>query len=121
MQGILIVEDDAELREMIKVALVRRKFTVIEAANGLEAIAYFKPLVIDLVITAIIIPEEDGLGVIKKLKEIKPALKVIAMSIGGKASPRHYLDLAKLFGADATLTKPFMINDLISIVDNLLR
>jgi len=120
MKGILIVEDDAELREMIRAALVHRKFTVIEASNGKEAIAYFKPLVIDVVITNIIMPEEDGLGVIMKLKKLKPKLKVIAISGGGKASPRHYLDLAKALGADATFTKPLQINDLISEAENLI-
>ena len=121
MQGILIVEDDAELREMIKSALIRHKFTVIEAANGIDAITYFKPFATDVVITNIIMPEEDGIGVIRKLKEIKPKLKIIAMSGGGKASPRHYLELAKMLGADLTITKPFQINDLISMVENLIR
>jgi len=120
MQGILIVDNDAELREMIKTALVRHKFTVIEAKNGIEAIAYFKPFVIDVVITDIIMPEEDGLGVIRKLKEIKPRLKIIAMSGGGKASPRHYLDLAKMLGADVTITKPFQMSDLILTVEKLI-
>jgi len=120
MQGILIVEDDAELREMLKTAFVRRKFTVLEAANGKEAIAHFKPFVTDVVITDIIMPEEDGLGVIRKLKALKPELKIIAMSGGGKAGPRNYLDLAKMFGANATITKPFLIGDLISIVEKLL-
>jgi len=117
MQGILIVEDDAELREMIKTALVRRKFTIMEASNGKEAVTHFKSLVTDVVITNIIMPEEDGLGVIMKLKAIKPKIKIIAMSGGGKASPRHYLELAKALGANATITKPFQINDLISMVE----
>jgi len=120
MQGILIVENDTELKEMISAALVRRKFTVIEASNGKEAIAHFKPLVTDIVITNIIMPEEDGLGVIRKLKALKPKLKVIAMSGGGKASPRNYLSVAKVLGANATIAKPFQINDLISIVENLI-
>ena len=121
MQGILIVEDDAELREMVKTALVRNKFTVIEASNGKEAITYFKPFVTDVVITEIVMPEEDGLGVIRKLKKLKPELKIIAMTGGGKASPRHYLNFAKMLGADVTITKPFQINDLISIVENLFK
>ena len=120
MQGILIVEDDAELREMIRAAFVRRKFTILEASNGKEAIAHFKPLVTDVVITNIIMPDEDGLGVIRKLKALKPELKIIAISGGGKASPRNYLDMAKMLGADATLTKPFIISDLVAIIENLL-
>ena len=120
MYVILIVEDDVELREMIKAALLVNRFTVIEASNGKEATEYFKPLVTDVVITNIIMPEEDGLGVIMKLKALKPDLKIIAMSGGGKASPRHYLDVAKALGANATITKPFQISDLVSIVEELL-
>ena len=61
MAGVLIVEDDNELREMISISLTRRKFTVIEAVNGKEAIMHFKPSITDLVVTDLIMPEEDGL------------------------------------------------------------
>jgi two-component system chemotaxis response regulator CheY len=82
MIGVLIVEDDLELREMLKTALIRRRFRVLEADNGREAIAHFKPALTDLVITDLIMPEEDGLKVIIKLREVKPSLKVIAISGG---------------------------------------
>ncbi|MDR2887037.1 MAG: response regulator [Bacteroidales bacterium] len=120
MLGILIVDNDNELREMIGAALVVRRFAVMEAKNGREAIANFKPLVIDAVITDIIMPEADGLEVIMKLKKLKPELKIIAMSGGGKVSPHTYLELAKKFGADVTLTKPFMTDSLVSTVERLL-
>jgi two-component system OmpR family response regulator len=51
MAGILIVEDDKDLREMLKTSLLQRKFTVIEASNGKDALLRFKPSVTDLVIT----------------------------------------------------------------------
>jgi DNA-binding response OmpR family regulator len=121
MAGILLVEDEKELREMLKIALVRRKFSVYEAFDGREAIAHFKPAVTDLVITDIIMPEEDGLKVIIKLREIKPTLKVIAISGGGKAGPGGYLNLAKALGADAIFSKPFSVNELIKKIDELLN
>jgi len=120
MAGVLIVEDDKELREMISMSLTRRKYTVLEAVNGKEAIMHFKPSITDLVVTDLIMPEEDGLKVIMKLKELKPALKVIAISGGGKAGPGSYLNLAKALGADAIYSKPFSINDLISKIEDLL-
>jgi len=120
MPGILIVEDDKELREMLRVSLVRNKFTVIEATNGKDAISHFKPSIIDLVITDLIMPEEDGLKVIMKLRELKPDLKIIAISGGGKAGPGSYLKLAKALGADAVFSKPFSINDLIAKIEGLL-
>lgn len=120
MHRILIIEDEAELREMIKISLLRRKYTVFEAENGKDAITYFKPSMTDLVITDLIMPEEDGLKVIIKLKELKPSLKIIAISGGGKAGPGGYLNLAKALGAHAVFSKPFSINDLIIKIEELL-
>lgn len=120
MPGILIVEDDKELREMLKVSLIRHKYTVLEASDGRDAIAHFKPSIIDLVVTDVIMPEEDGLKVIMKLRELKPKLKIIAISGGGKAGPGSYLKLAKALGADAVFSKPFSINDLVLKIESLL-
>jgi len=106
---------------MIAVALMRRKFTVIEAANGKEAIMHFKPSITDLVVTDLIMPEEDGLKVIMKLRELKPSIRVIAISGGGKAGPGSYLNLAKALGADAIYSKPFSLNDLIDRIENMLN
>jgi CheY-like chemotaxis protein len=121
MPGILIVEDDKELREMLKISLIRRKFTVLEAGSGKEAIIHFKPSITDLVVTDLIMPEEDGLKVIMKLRELKPSIKVIAISGGGKAGPGSYLNLAKALGADAVFSKPFSTNDLIVKIEELLN
>jgi len=121
MPGILIVEDDKELREMLKMSLTRHKYSVLEAADGKDAIFHFKPSITDIVVTDLIMPEEDGLKVIMKLRELKPQLKIIAISGGGKAGPGSYLKLAKALGADAVFSKPFSINDLISKVESLLE
>jgi DNA-binding response OmpR family regulator len=121
MAVILLVEDDIELREMLRIALVRKDYIVLEAANGREALIHFKPGVTDLVITDLIMPEEDGLKVIMKIREMKPGIKVIAISGGGKAGPGSYLNLAKALGADVTFSKPFSINDLTAKIGDLLR
>lgn len=121
MPGILIVEDDNELREMLKVSLVRHKFTVIDSANGRDAIVHFRPSIVDLIVTDLIMPEEDGLKVIMKIRELKPSVKIIAISGGGKAGPGSYLNLAKVLGADAVFSKPFSINDLINKIYELLQ
>jgi DNA-binding response OmpR family regulator len=120
MPGILLVEDDSDLREMLKDTLSRKEYTVIEAKNGRDAIMHFKPAIIDLVVTDLIMPEEDGLKVIMRLREMKPGLKIIAISGGGKAGPGSYLNLARALGADAIYSKPFSINDLITRIEELL-
>ena len=120
MPGVLIVEDDKELREMLKMSLLRRSFTVFEAENGKDAITHFKPGITDLVVTDLIMPEEDGLKVVIKLRELKPSIKIIAISGGGKVGPGSYLNLAKALGADAIYSKPFSINDLTLKIEQLL-
>jgi DNA-binding response OmpR family regulator len=121
MPGILIVEDNRELREMLKESLTRKRFTVQEADNGKDAIIHFKPGVTDLVVTDLIMPEEDGLKVIMTLREIKPSIKVIAISGGGKAGPASYLNMAKALGADAIYYKPFSVNEMIGKIEELLE
>jgi DNA-binding response OmpR family regulator len=121
MAGVLIVEDEKDLREMLKISLARHKFNVYEAQNGKEAIIHFKPSITDLVVTDLIMPDEDGLKVIIKLKELKPSIKIIAISGGGKAGPGSYLNMAKALGADAIYSKPFSINELITKIQELLN
>lgn len=121
MAVILLVEDDIELREMLRIALVRKEYVVLEAENGREALIHFKPGITDLVITDLIMPEEDGLKVLMKIREMKPGIKVIAISGGGKAGPGSYLNLAKALGADVIFSKPFSINDLTAKIEDLLR
>jgi DNA-binding response OmpR family regulator len=120
MAGVLIVEDDADMREMLRDALEKRKFTVITAANGREAIARFRPSVIDLVVTDLLMPEEDGLMVIMKIKELKPSVKMIAISGGGKAGPGSYLLMASTLGADHVFSKPFLPSELVQKVREIL-
>jgi CheY-like chemotaxis protein len=121
MSVILIIEDEKELREMLKVALVRNNYTVLEAENGKEAIIHFKPGVTDLVVTDLIMPEEDGLKVIMKIRQMKPGIKIIAISGGGKAGPGSYLNVAKALGADAIYSKPFSVTDLVAKIEELLK
>jgi DNA-binding response OmpR family regulator len=121
MSVILIIEDDRELREMLKTALLKKDYNVLEADNGKEALIHFKPGVTDLVITDLIMPEEDGLKVLIKIREIKKSIKIIAISGGGKAGPGNYLDLAKALGADAVFSKPFSVNDLLLKIEDLLK
>jgi DNA-binding response OmpR family regulator len=120
MSLILLIEDDKELRSMLRTALVRKDFNVLEADNGKEAMIQFKPGITDLVITDLIMPEEDGLEVIMKIREKKPGIKIIAISGGGKAGPGSYLNLAKALGADAVFSKPFSVGELVSKIESLL-
>lgn len=119
MAGILLVEDNEDLRSMLKQMLEKRNHKIIEASNGREAINKFKSVLTDLVITDILMPEQDGIQLIMELKKKKPELLIIAISGGGKIGPANYLDIARVLGADAVFTKPFNVNHLIEEVENM--
>ncbi len=119
---ILVIEDDAEVREMVCKILNREGYDVLEAGNGKEA---FKLLNIepklDLVITDIIMPEKEGIETIIELKRDYPHIKILAISGGGKGSAQNYLTIAKKSGADLTLSKPFIKKELLDAVQELLE
>lgn len=121
MPVIMIIEDDRDLSEMLRSALLRKEYTVLQADNGREALKNFKPGVTDLVITDLLMPEEDGLRVIMQMRELKAGIKVIAISGGGKAGPGSYLEMAITLGADAVFSKPFSVNELVMRIEELLK
>ncbi|MGM0667271.1 MAG: response regulator [Bacteroidota bacterium] len=118
MAGILLVEDNDDLRMMLKSALEKRRHVVVEASNGREALNKFKQS-LDIVVTDILMPEQDGIGLIMEVKKLKPEIRIIAISGGGKISPSSYLDLAKTLGADAVFSKPFELKSFISEVERI--
>ena len=122
MAGILIVEDDKDLRELLKASLTKSgDHLIIDASNGKEALQKFKSLLVDLVITDLVMPEQDGIGLIMELRKIKPGLKIIAISGGGKVGPSNYLSIAETLGANAVFAKPFSIKSLLEKVDEIIK
>jgi DNA-binding response OmpR family regulator len=100
---ILVVDDDEGMREWLTDILKAKGYQIFTARDGLEAKRIAGRVMIDLLITDISMPDEDGLGTICALTKAYPALKMIAMS---GVNPEALVD-AKLLGAHATLTKPF--------------
>jgi DNA-binding response OmpR family regulator len=121
MPRILLIEDDHEVRTMLRLTLIHFGHTVIEARNGKEGIELFKRANADLVITDIVMPEKEGLEVLVELRKKQvPPVKIIAMSGGGRQKAADYLRLAELMGAARILAKPFSHEVLIAMIDELL-
>jgi len=120
MAGILLVEDNNDLRGMLKNSLEKSKYVVIEASNGREASQKFNSALVDLVVTDLLMPEQDGIGLIMELKKSNPDIKIIAISGGGKAGPANYLNIAETLGADAVFAKPFSLQEFMAQVNELL-
>ncbi len=120
MIRVLIIDDDLQLREMMRQALERDGYDVQEAADGREGVDMFRKAPANLVITDLIMPEQEGIETIRELRGDFPKLKIIAISGGGRAGPDGYLTVAKAFGADRTLCKPFDLRTMLDTVKELL-
>jgi len=120
MANLLIIDDDDEIRMMLGRLFEDSGHSVGLAADGDKGLKYIKENDTDLVITDIIMPEKEGLETIRELKRDYPDIKIIVISGGGNLNVESYFKIAKTFGADASLEKPFMPSDLTKIVDELL-
>jgi len=129
MSSILIVDDEADIRDALKMVLENEGYDVKVASNGNEAIRYQQNAPADIVITDIIMPEKDGINTIKEISNDYPRTRIIAISGGGDPvgykpdaiSTSAYLAAAKKEGADLVITKPFERDDILQAVADLLR
>ena len=121
MRTILIIEDDTDLRKMLAKLLEREDFRVLQAGTGLEALKIIDYYIPDMVITDIIMPDQDGIGTINELKKRHPEIKIIAISGGGRMLSKDYLGIARILGAHYTFSKPFDTRLFIDKVHELLN
>lgn len=120
MGYILVIDDDALIRRMIRRILEEEGYEIAEAANGLEGTKINQKSPADLVITDILMPEKEGIETISELINEFPGIKIVAMSGGGRIGPDAYLKMAKDFGAMRTIKKPINKVELVSTIKELL-
>jgi len=116
MACILIIDDEDDLRRIMRNALVKQGHDVIEARNGTDALDLFEQNPADLVVTDIMMPESDGIEIIIALRRKDPDIRIIAISGGGRVGDTDYLTMAKKFGATQVLAKPFRRQQLVDAV-----
>ena len=121
MFKILVIDDDPAARRMIGRILAGGRFEVIEAVDGLEGARLYRTRSPDLVITDIIMPEQEGIQTIADIRGCGQSTPIIAISGGGAGVGDLYLSMAEELGADGALAKPFRPSDLLSMVNQLLH
>jgi len=121
MFSILLVEDDDQLRTLLKSLLTSSGYEVSEALNGTGALAMYARNRFDLVITDLVMPDIDGLEVIMELLRRDKSAKIIAISGGGINRGVEYLKIAQKLGAKLTLSKPFGNEEFLAAVSLLLE
>ena len=120
MAKILIVEDDDQLRKLLREALEDDNYEVVEASDGEMAARVFRNDPADLIITDLIMPKKEGLGLIIDIKKDFPETNIIAISGGGHGDPNDYLPIAARLGAVRSFAKPFKIEELLKAVKEIL-
>lgn len=119
MARILLIEDDDMLRELLAHALSQVGHTVYQASDGRQGCDLFLATSPDVVLTDIIMPGQEGIETIIKLRHQHPNVAIIAMS-GGATHSKFYLDIATKLGAHRVLPKPFTPSDLLHVIDEVL-
>jgi CheY-like chemotaxis protein len=120
MSKVLVIDDDPAARRMIARILTETRFEVVEAANGVDGMRKFRAETPDLVITDIIMPEQEGIQTISEIRGHGSKTAIIAISGGGSGSGELYLSMAEELGANGVLAKPFRPSDLLALVDQVL-
>ena len=114
---LLIVEDDADMRLSLKLALEMAGYITEVAADGREALAIQKQRPADILITDIFMPETDGFEVIDAVRRGFPQTRIVVVSGGARLAKREYLLDAALMDVDAILPKPFDVETLLMTLD----
>jgi len=117
---ILLVDDDDLLRGALHQILVRAGYDVNDATDGAVAVREYCRQRCDVVITDIVMPDQEGLGTIRELRRTDPNVKIIAISGGGLGKAGDYLGIAQKLGAMRTLAKPFFPEALLAMIAEVL-
>jgi len=121
MAKIMVIDDDAEIRETLVDLFIARGYQAQGASNGkaaLEMMATDRP---EVMITDIIMPEKDGIQLIAEVRKKYGEIPIIAMSGGGRIPASVYLAHVSSLGEIATLEKPFKVSTLMQAVEKALN
>jgi DNA-binding response OmpR family regulator len=117
---ILVIDDEPAVRYAVTRILESSGFEVTTAPDGVRGMSQFHAWNPALVITDLIMPEQEGMQTIKLIRQAEPAVKILAISGGGRLVNVDFLQVARRFGADEILAKPFGSRELLATVRRLL-
>jgi CheY-like chemotaxis protein len=127
---VLVIDDDADVRDAIRRVLERTGYVVRTSADAVEALNQLNNRPVHVIITDIIMPKVNGVEAIRAILKDFPDVRIIAISGGGNfgidsykpnaITTTAYLAAAERAGAHYVLTKPFESADLVHAVEHVL-
>jgi len=115
-----VIDDEPGMRGTMRRILERDGHEVREAENGSEGLRLFREQQADVVVTDLLMPDKEGIETIVELREEAPNVRILAISGGGAVGAESTLADAEALGADASLAKPFTVDQLRNAVAALL-
>ncbi|MGC9311576.1 MAG: response regulator transcription factor [Sediminispirochaetaceae bacterium] len=119
MAHVLVVDDEVYIRELIKKTLAPQGHNVVEASNGHEAIKTLGTHAVDIAIVDLVMPEKGGLETLMEIRDFNHRIKLIAISGKIQTGGDSIKGLAQQFQIDAVLAKPFDVDELIQLVQDM--
>jgi DNA-binding response OmpR family regulator len=119
MKSILIVEDDGYIRDILRMSLLRENYKVLEAQDGLEGLGIATRRQPDLIISDVMMPVMDGFELLENIKKDRKTLNIPFILLTAMETPAAKR-LSEELGADAFVVKPFVLNELLYTIKNLL-
>lgn len=117
MPSVLVVDDEDQIRQLIRETLEQAGYEVREARDGKDGLERYRAQPTDVVIMDILMPDQDGLESIMTLRREFPGARIIAITGGSDMiGILNFLDVAKMLGARRTLQKPFEMKTLVEAV-----
>ena len=120
MARILVIDDNEMVRDILSDLLEEEGHEVRTATEGRGGLALLDDFVADVVITDILMPGQEGIETIQKLRANNPETRIVAISGGGTRYGVSFLDMAEKLGAHATLSKPIDAMELAALIERLL-
>lgn len=115
-----MIDDDADIRALLETALALAGHEVVLAADGAEGVERQRETPAHLILVDIFMPEKEGIETILELRQEFPRLPIIAMSGGGRAGNRDFLQQALQLGATRAIAKPFDHTTILKLIAEVL-
>ena len=119
MKKILVIEDDANIRESLVELLEMKSYTLLSADNGTDGLKLAQEQIPDLILCDVMMPGMNGYEVVEAIRKDSRLAKLPFIFLSAKAMDSD-VEYGKNLGANSYLTKPFRAQDLFSVVDDLL-
>jgi DNA-binding response OmpR family regulator len=119
MARVLIIDDDTSTRDVLCQLLRREGYEAVEACSGREGVQCAQAAPMDVIILDMLLPDQNGLEVVRELRLLDPAVPIIAISGGGHTGTWDLLRVAGTFGVQRMFQKPFRLPELLQAVRDL--